>query len=116
MSDKKPVKKISAKAIMTDLKAGVSDTQLMEKYEISFQSLQDLFGKLVDAKLATRAYFDNRAHKQVGLMKKNETSRTCSYCGYSSADRFTTCPRCHNEVSDWLDTIELTKILTGSFE
>ena len=42
MSDKKPVKKISAKAIMTDLKVGMSDTELMEKYNISFQGLQDL--------------------------------------------------------------------------
>jgi uncharacterized paraquat-inducible protein A len=116
VSDKKPVKKISAKAIMTDLKAGMSDTELMGKYNISFQGLQDLFGKLVDAKLATRAYFDNRARKQVGLMKKQETNRTCPYCGYTSAEQFTRCPRCHNDVSDWLDTVELTKILTGSFE
>ncbi len=116
VSDQKPVKKISAKAIMTDLKAGMSDTELMEKYKISFQGLQDLFGKLVEAKLATRAYFGNRARKQVGVMQKKETSRTCSYCGYSSAEHFTACPRCHNDVSDWLDTMELTKILTGSFE
>ncbi len=101
---------------MIDLKAGMSDTELMEKYRISFQGLQDLFGKLVDAKLATRAYFDNRARKQVGHLKKEETTRTCSYCGFSSTDDFSRCPRCHNDVSDWLDTMELTKILTGSFE
>jgi uncharacterized paraquat-inducible protein A len=101
---------------MTDLKAGMSDTELMEKYNISFQGLQDLFGKLVDAKLATRAYFDNRARKEVGLLKKQEATRTCSYCGFSSTEKFSTCPRCHNDVSDWLDTMELTKILTGSFE
>jgi hypothetical protein len=116
VSDKKPAKKISAKAIMIDLKAGMSDTELMEKYKISFQGLQDLFGKLVDAKLATRAYFDNRGRQQAGLMKNQETSRTCPYCGYCSDEQFTKCPRCHNDVSDWLDTMELTKILTGSFE
>ncbi len=116
MSDKKSARKISAKAIMIDLKAGMSDTELMEKYNISFQGLQDLFGKLVNAKLATRAYFDNRASKQVGLMNNQETSRTCPYCGYTSDEHFANCPRCHNDVSDWLDTVELTKILTGSFE
>ncbi len=101
---------------MFDLKSGMSDAELMEKYNISFQGLQDLFGKLVEAKLATRAYFDNRARNQVGLRKKEEVTRTCSYCGYCSAEPFTKCPRCHNDVSDWLDTMELTKILTGSFE
>ncbi|MGB6067068.1 MAG: hypothetical protein WBG50_19855 [Desulfomonilaceae bacterium] len=116
VSDKKTTKKISAKAIMTDLKAGMSDTELMEKYEISFQGLQDLFGKLIDAKLATRAYFDKRAGKQVGLLNKKDTTRTCPYCGYSSADPFKRCPRCHNDADEWLDTVELTKILTGSFE
>ncbi len=102
---------------MTDLKAGMSDTELMEKYNISFQGLQDLFGKLVDAKLATRAYFDNRSRKQVGLLNKQEgTTRTCSFCGFTSTENFSKCPRCHNDVADWLDTVELTKILTGSFE
>ena len=116
VSAQKPTKKISAKAIMIDLKAGMSDAELMAKYKISFQGLQDLFSKLIEAKLATRAYFDNRARRQVGMLKKSEGSRTCSYCGYTSLENFSTCPRCHSDVSDWLDTMELTKILTGSFE
>jgi hypothetical protein len=110
-------KKISAKAIMTDLKAGVSDSDLMEKYGISFQGLQDLFRKLVGAGLATQAYFDKRSMKQIGgRNEKEETVRTCPYCGYSSTEQFRECPRCHQDVSEWLDTMELTKILTGSFE
>lgn len=101
---------------MIDLKAEMSDTQLMEKYEISFQGLQDLFGKLIEAKLATHTYLDKRAGKQIGLLNKPDTARTCPYCGFSSANSFKRCPRCHNDVDDWLDTVELTKILTGSFE
>lgn len=110
-------KKISAKAIMTDLKAGASDSDLMEKYGISFQGLQDLFQKLIGAGLATQAYFAKRSVKQMGGRKeKEETVRTCPYCGYSSTGQFRECPRCHQDVSEWLDTMELTKILTGSFE
>ncbi|MBI5251370.1 MAG: hypothetical protein HY912_17920 [Desulfomonile tiedjei] len=108
-------KKISAKAIMTDLKAGVSDSELMSKYGISFQGLQDLFGKLIEAGLATQAYFEKRAATQIEG-RKEETVRTCPYCGYSSMDQFSECPRCRQDVSEWLDTMELTKILTKTFE
>ena len=116
MSDKKSVKKISAKAIMGDLKDGLSDSDLMHKYGISFQGLQDLFSKLVEANLATRAYFEKRTVNQAMLRPKEDKARTCPYCGFSSDQQFTTCPRCGQDVTEWLDTVELTKILTGSFE
>ncbi|AFM26377.1 hypothetical protein [Desulfomonile tiedjei] len=107
-------KKISAKAIMTDLKAGLTDTQLMDKYDISFQGLQELFEKLIQAGLATPTYFEKRSVKQIDTPK--ESVKTCPYCGYSSMDQFRECPRCQQETSDWLNTVELTKILTGSFD
>jgi rubrerythrin len=108
-------KKISAKAIMADLKAELPDSELMEKYGISFQGLQDLFAKLIQAGLATRAYFEKRSMKQIEG-RKEEPVRTCPYCGYSSMDQFKECPRCHQDVSEWLDTVELTKMLTKPFE
>jgi hypothetical protein len=116
VSETKGPKKISAKAIMVDLKAGLPDAELIKKYGLSFQGLQDLFEKLIEAGLATRAYFDKRALKQLGGRKEEAQKRTCPYCGFSSAEQFKECPRCHQDVSEWLDTVELTKILTGSFE
>jgi hypothetical protein len=107
-------KKISAKAIMTDLKAGLMDAELIKKYGLSFQGLQDLFEKLIQAKLATPAYFEKRSMNSVTIQKE-EAPTTCPYCGYSSRDEFKICPRCHQDSSEWLDTVELTKILTGSF-
>lgn len=100
---------------MTDLKAGLSDSELIKKYEISFQGLQDLFQKLIEAGLASQSYFDKRALKLMSDHKE-EPARTCPYCGYSAAEQFKQCPRCKQNVSEWLDTVELTKILTGSFE
>jgi hypothetical protein len=110
------MKKISAKAIMTDLKAGLTDAELMEKYGISFAALQDLFSKLIEAGLATQAYFNKRALRDMGVKQKDETVRICPHCGYSSKQGFTICPRCDMEVSEWLNTSELTDILTGSFK
>jgi lipopolysaccharide biosynthesis regulator YciM len=113
MAEDKTTKKISAKAIMTDLKAEMSDAQLMTKYGISFQGLHDLFDKLIKAGLATQSYFDKRAMKQTGGQKQQ--ARTCPYCGFTGDQPFRECPRCNQDVSDWLDTTELTNILTGSF-
>jgi uncharacterized paraquat-inducible protein A len=115
MGEGKGTKKISAKAIMTDLKAGMSDSELMKKYDISFQALQDLFTKLVQAGLATDAYFAKRAASQPSNAMAKERSRTCPYCGFTGDTAFRECPQCHQDVSEWLDTVELTKILTGSF-
>jgi len=114
VSDQKNTKKISAKAIMADLKANLSDGQLMEKYGLSFQGLQDLFAKLIQAKLATETYFQKRAMKQTVRPVASETGTSCPYCGYQGLESFTHCPRCKQDISEWLDTVELTKIL--SFE
>jgi len=111
----KGIKKISAKAIMVDLKAGLSDLQLMEKYAISYGALQDLFSKLVGAGLATQAYFNKRALKQSNVLSPDRSAQTCPHCGYSAAKSFSKCPRCEQKVSDWLNTVELTSILGGSF-
>lgn len=116
MADTKPTKKISAKAIMIDLRDGLSDVELMKKYGLSFQGLQDLFSKLTEAKLATPAYFAKRALSQAGKPVREEKSRPCPYCGFQSQGQFTQCPRCGQDVTEWLDTVELTKILTGRFE
>ena len=114
--EKKAPKKINAKAIMTDLKDGLSDAELMDKYGLSFEGLQALFSKLIDAKLATQAYFDKRALRQVGAGPKTDEITTCPYCGFSADQKFDRCPRCNQDTSEWLDTVELTKILTGSFD
>ena len=116
MSDQKTPKKINAKAIMTDLKGGMTDSDLMSKYGLSFQGLQDLFAKLVQAGLATQAYFAKRAMANVGNPQKQEESHTCPYCGFSADEKFTHCPRCKQDTTEFLDTVELTKILTGSFD
>ena len=114
MPDSKGPKKISAKAILLDLKAGVTDSEFMDKYGLSFQGLQEVFGQLVAAKLATRGYFEKRAVKQAELRSAKTKHPTCPYCGLTSKEPFVKCPRCDQDTSEWLDTVELTKIL--SFE
>ena len=112
MPESKGPKKISAKAITQDLKAGLTDAELMKKYGLSFQGLQDLFSKLTAARIATPDYFNKRAMRQAQVRSQPSKARVCPYCGYSSKETLVRCPRCGQDASEWLDTVELTKILS----
>jgi hypothetical protein len=43
-------RKISGKEIVNDIRAGLSDTELMQKYSVSSRGLQSIFRKLLSAK------------------------------------------------------------------
>lgn len=43
--------RVSAKQALTDIRAGMSDARLMEKYDLSYKGLESLFNKLVKAGL-----------------------------------------------------------------
>ncbi len=46
---KKPSIKIGVKEILSDLRAGMDDDSMMEKYKLSARQLQRVFRKLIDA-------------------------------------------------------------------
>jgi len=53
---------VNAKEVVKDVRAGMDDTGLMEKYGLSPEWLPIMFSKLVDAALITRAELDQRVH------------------------------------------------------
>jgi hypothetical protein len=53
-------REIHAKRIMNDLKLGMTDDELMEKYKLTPKGLKSLFNKLLKAKLITKEEFDWR--------------------------------------------------------
>jgi hypothetical protein len=55
-----PKKTINAKEILTDLKAGMDNTALMEKYGLSEKGLQSLFKKLTDAGVLKNYQWDEQ--------------------------------------------------------
>ena len=52
-------KSLSAKTVLTDVKAGMSDSELMSKYRLSAQGLKSLLRKMIDAGLLTQAELNN---------------------------------------------------------
>jgi hypothetical protein len=54
------IRKIKAREIVADVRAGVSDFELMAKYELSVQELADILTKLVDAGRIRKAELEER--------------------------------------------------------
>lgn len=45
----RPVVKISAKEVLSDIKSGMDDEGIMEKYDLTYRQLQGLFRKMIKA-------------------------------------------------------------------
>lgn len=85
-------RRITAREILSDVRKGLSDPALMEKYKLSAQGLQSVFQKLLKAGIISQAEMDSRSPLSertvdIGLY-------ICSACGNIQGKEFTTCPRC----------------------
>ncbi|MGB6064403.1 MAG: PilZ domain-containing protein [Desulfomonilaceae bacterium] len=56
----RPKKQIPARPIVADIKAGMTNAQLMERYQVSAVTLEKVFKKLKDANLMTESDLDGR--------------------------------------------------------
>lgn len=56
-----PKPKIKARDVINDIRSGMTDSELMEKYGLSAKGLQSLFLKLLDIKALTQAEIDQRS-------------------------------------------------------
>jgi|GEM_PF-1587401 len=54
-------RKLSAKEVLEDIRSGISDHELMKKYDLSLKGLQSLFKKLQDCGLVTEAELYQRS-------------------------------------------------------
>jgi hypothetical protein len=113
-------KKLSAKEILADTRAGATDDFLMKKYGLTEKGIQSLFKKLVDAKIMTQSELDQRASLdieevyEVSVEEAEEETKpapskktspradgvsTCPACGFSQGTAFDECPGCGIIVS-----------------
>jgi hypothetical protein len=86
-----PKKKISATRLVTDIRGGASDLELLAKYELSPKSLKGALAKLVKAGLIEQWEIDEReqaAHAPVPV------SWTCPACGTLHDQQYQECPHC----------------------
>jgi len=83
---------ISASEIISDLRSGYNDNDLIEKYRLSARALESIFGKLVQAGLLAQSELDARldvSQRTVAL----EVFR-CPSCDTVQLTKFDECPLC----------------------
>lgn len=73
-------RKISAKEVVEDIRNGMTQTDLMKKYALSFEGLFSLLNKMVDAGLLTQSEVDDRPRtggaEKAGLGKEYRSRST----------------------------------------
>ncbi len=87
--------RISAKTVLADIRAGMTDADLMEKHGISPRGLASLFQKLVKASLLEESEIADR----VPVTKSVETLSRCPACEMPLQPITKECPRCGLMVS-----------------
>lgn len=82
---------ISSTELVADVKAGLSDSALMEKYQLSEEALQHLFTELVSRGRLKESELDSRHSSQAEVL---EEMRTCPACAKRYAGSSEECPAC----------------------
>jgi rubrerythrin len=82
---------MNAKEFLADIKTGMDDAHLMEKYRLSRDLLQSVFEKLVDMGLLNRHDLEKRT-----LMSEKSFAIAweCPACGIPQPKEYNECPRC----------------------
>ncbi len=85
-------RKITAREVLKDIRAGMDDAALMRKYQLSAQGLQSVLNKMVQAGIVDEEELDARVPLSdrtvdIGLF-------ICPACGNIQGREFIECPRC----------------------
>ncbi len=92
-----PKRQVSAKEVVTDLRAGLTDLELMRKYELSPTGLGSLLGKLVKMGVVDQSELDARK-SGVKATKADSPARSRTSPGPARAASTLMCPSCRFQV------------------
>ncbi|GEM_PF-618728 len=100
----KTTRLIRISQIVGDLKSPVSDEDLLDKYQISWNQLNKIYCKLFYGGQISRDDLTRRVEMRAGTHVSHiplvwiddpATIYKCGVCGYESGAHFSQCPRCH---------------------
>jgi len=95
MAEKK--RKINARQLAADIRAGLDDTVLAQKYQLSGPQLRGVFKKLVEIGAIRGEDLKNRLDRQTGAA---ENQPECTACGTVLQQVGKFCPECGASLSD----------------
>ncbi len=83
--------------VLTDVRTGMSDSEIMSKYRVSARGLESIFNKLMDAGVIDQKELDSR----VDLSERTVALDLykCPACGMGQFFPFDVCPQCGITVS-----------------
>jgi RsiW-degrading membrane proteinase PrsW (M82 family)/uncharacterized Zn finger protein (UPF0148 family) len=82
---------VNAKEILGDIRAGLDDSALREKYQLSEKGLDSLLGKMIDAGVLRREDLDSRPMPVESTL---EVIWKCPACGKPQFREYDECPEC----------------------
>ena len=88
--------RVKAEEAQKDIRSGMDDRALMNKYELSPKGLQSLFEKLVAQGFLDRTEIEDRS---MGRAVTGPTRYRCPSCGLIEYEPFDECPKCGIVVS-----------------
>ena len=88
---------VNAKEVLEDIRAGMDNAALGEKYKLSEAGLESLFKKLVKAGLLKQSDMDKRFPGQA----PGAIAWKCPACGATSPQVWDSCPRCGVDVAKY---------------
>jgi ankyrin repeat protein len=114
-------RRISARELVDDMRAGLAASGLSEKHRISPEGLQFVMRRLVDAGLITplelaerSALAEIRTHQK--LVEKGDPSFRCYICGKTIPREWDECPYCDAITGDFEDRLilDVSGVISGA--
>lgn len=109
--------RIPIKSFLADFGTGLSDQELMDKYELSARSFIKLIQALLEKEVISEAELDRRRQQAVERDLKRESEfiaglYICPSCGHPHPTPFEECPACgaSAEPTDTFDELSTTEI------
>ncbi len=99
----KTTRLVKIRDILADIFADVSDENLMEQYDLSWEQLGKIYSKLFYGGFLTREDLEKRielrsgkdaSHIPLAEIHGDNHMYRCTICGYISHLHFSACPRC----------------------
>lgn len=90
-------RKVNAKEVVGDIRAGFTDLGIMEKFDLDLRGLQLIFRKLVESGLIAQSELEER--RQLHDRSISLEVFRCPHCNMPQFTRFDECPQCGVIVS-----------------
>jgi rubrerythrin len=91
---------IDPQQVIKDLRSGMGNAEMMEKYQLSFDALNSLFHRLLSQGLLSASELSIRASVEQTQQMKILTCQTCGKLVFDESDE---CPECHGPLELFKD-------------